>query len=108
MDAQRFTLDMNGVYPHFGMLPPVVYYPYAPGSLSFLMQNLPRADPGQPVFVDVARSVLGGEQMVARIAGLQDPDYSLAGALSGSLVETTEDAQFPNGPRVFFVGELQE
>lgn len=108
VDAQRFTLEMNGVYPHFGMLPPVVYYPYAPGSLSFLMQNLPRADPGQPVFVDVARSVLGGEQMVGRIAGLQDPDYSLAGALSGSLVETTEDAQFPNGPRVFFVGELQE
>ena len=108
VDAYRFTLDLNAIYPHFGVLPPVIHYPYIDRSLHRLTKELPRADPGHPVFVDVARSVLGGEQMVARIAGLQDPDYSLAGALSGSLVETTEDAQFPNGPRVFFVGELQE
>lgn len=108
VDASRFTLDLNALYPHFGVLPPVIHYPYIDASLHRLTQELPRADPSQPVFVDVARSVLGGEQMVGRIAGLQDPDYSLAGALAGSLVETTEDAQFPNGPRVFFVGELQE
>lgn len=108
VDTRQFKLDLNAIYPHLGVLPPSIGYPSAPGSLDYLTQALPRADPGQPVFIDVARSVVGGEQIVGRIAGLQDPAYNLPGALAGTLVETTEDRQFPNGPYVTFVGELQE
>lgn len=105
---RQAEIDLNAVYPHFGLLPLTSVAQLRHEELLHLTSFLPRANPSEPAFIDVARSVVGGQQIVGRLAGLQDPDYALSGVLTGSLVETAEDRGFPNGPYVTFVGELQE
>lgn len=108
VDAFVASLDVNAVYSHFGLLPYTSSAQLRAEELVKLTQNLPRADAGAPAYIDVARSVLGGVQIIARLDGLGDPEYALQGGLLGTLVQTSEDATFQNGPRAVFVGELQQ
>lgn len=107
-DGVEITVDLSGLYTARGIPVPVgdevgSWYPTIISSAS-----LPTFAPAVIPFIDVASSVLGGRQVVARIAGMVDTNQAYAGMTRGSLVTSTGDTNFSHTHRVFFIGELQQ